>query len=131
MLRWWRFQFGLRTLLIAMLLLGIAPWLAVKYVRWREEQLWSRYDHAKFMRNQAIAQWRVVYDEFSEGKSDLTAETEARERYFSYRAQVESALGEIHRYYGSSDEELQRAIERRVARNVAAKDLTQRRKGAE
>jgi hypothetical protein len=102
-----------------MLLLGIAPWLVVSYIRWREDQLWSRLDHAKSMRDQAIARWRVVYDQFSAGNSDLAAEAEARERYFGYRAQVDSSLAEIQRYY-ETDKELERAIEQRQARTATS-----------
>jgi hypothetical protein len=34
----WRLQYGLRSLLLAMLVLGTAPWLAYRFVQWRQDR---------------------------------------------------------------------------------------------
>jgi hypothetical protein len=110
-----RFQFGIRTLLIAMLLVGIALCIGVRLQKSREDRLWLVLDEAKQRRNEAIKTWRTTYDQIAAGNLGLQDEAVARERYFAYRAQVETAVREISAYYGGTEKALHQAVHRRNA----------------
>jgi hypothetical protein len=107
-----RFQFGLRTLLIAMLFLGMAPWLALK---WREDRLWKSLQAAKQRRDDALVAWRIAYAAFDNEKSSAAeaAEVQAQTRYYAAREEIESATQAIHSFYDNSEEKLARAIDAR------------------
>ena len=89
-LRWRRFQFGLRTLLLLMLLLGMAPWGLVQYQRWREARLWSDYHTAREQRDELLNQWRLNYAAMiKNAQTQSTAEASVREAYLTARREVE------------------------------------------
>jgi hypothetical protein len=123
MLRSRRFQFGLRTLLVAMVVLGTAPWVAVQVVQWREDQLWNKLDTAKRLRNQALVDCRREYDIFIQGNVSAEAEAQARERYFSMRAIVETCRREIDAYYADNLDRKKAAASRRerIQRRTASR----------
>jgi hypothetical protein len=106
----WRFQFGLRTLLIAALIL---PPLIACYWRWRDDQIWHALQAAKQRRDASLAAWRVTYDAIARGKSGASHETAAQQRYYEARQDVESAMKALHARYGNSEQDLLRAMEAR------------------
>ena len=119
MRRWLRFQFGLRTLLVAMAVLGIAPWVAVQILQRKENQLWDNLDKAKSWQAQSLENWRRIDTLLSIRARGVTAyrdisatEASARERYFNMRAMVESAEREIDAYYGKNLKRKEAAIAR-------------------
>ncbi len=67
-----------------------------------EVRYWDLYlayrnlETAKVGRDSAMITWRIVYDKFTEGSEALQAEAQSREQYFSFRAQVETALRELY-----------------------------------
>jgi outer membrane protein TolC len=67
-----------------------------------EVRYWDLYlayrnlETAKVGRDSAMVTWRIVFDKFTEGGEALQAEAQSREQYFSFRAQVETALRELY-----------------------------------
>jgi hypothetical protein len=114
MARSWRLQFGLRSLLLAMLVLGTLPWLIHRHLRWRDAQLWQALDAARQQRDQTLIQWRHIYSEYQTGSTPLAAESAARERYFAARQQVASAVAILRDRYEGSPGGLERAAQRRA-----------------
>jgi cell division protein FtsL len=102
-----RLQFSLRTLLVAMLVLGALPWLAIK---WREREIWSAHRAAKMERDQALVDWRNLYDQFVNNQASAAAEAQARKRYFAARQGVETTAKTIQSFYGESQDQLQRGL---------------------
>lgn len=111
-----RFQFGLRTLLIAALILP--PLIAVQYRKWHDGQIWKALATAKQQRDEALVAWRVAYDAYARSRSKLseTEETKAQQRYYAARAGVEKAMKDLHARYGDSDADLLRAMQARRAK---------------
>jgi hypothetical protein len=109
-----RLQFGLRSLLLAMLVLGTLPWLIHRHLRWRDAQLWQALDAARQQRDQSLIQWREVYSEYQTGSAPLAAESAARERYFAARQQVAGAVGSLRARYEGSPGGLERAAQLRA-----------------
>ncbi len=122
--RIFRLQFSLRTLLVSMLILGIAPWIVIRYQnKRREDQVWSNVQKAKRLRNEAMLAWRSTYDRFVSGELTVRDEASARERYFSYRAQVETNIRELKAFYGNDDRQLRRAVDRRNTERAASEPV--------
>jgi hypothetical protein len=113
-----RLQFSLRTLLVAMLVLGMLPWIGLRYWKWRESEIWSAHNAAKVERDQALQAWRDVYDQFVNNQASATIEGQARARYFAARKTVEQKRKAIESLYGNSEDKLQRAM---MARRQSAK----------
>ena len=67
-----------------------------------EIRYWDLYlayrnlETAKVGRDSAMITWRIVYDKFTEGREAVAAEAQAREQYYAFRAQVETALRELY-----------------------------------
>lgn len=67
-----------------------------------EIRYWDLYlsfrnlETAKTGRDSALATWRIVYDKWQNGVEPVQAEAQAREQYFAFRAQVETALRELY-----------------------------------
>lgn len=67
-----------------------------------EVRYWDLYlayrnlETAKVGRDSALVTWRIVYDKFSAEVEPIQAEAQAREQYFSFRAQVENALRNLY-----------------------------------
>lgn len=67
-----------------------------------EIRYWDLYlayrnlETAKTGRDAALVTWRIIFDKFTEGGADLQQESQSREQYFSFRAQVETALRELY-----------------------------------
>jgi outer membrane protein TolC len=67
-----------------------------------EIRYWDLYlayrnlETAKIGRDSALVTWRIVYDKWSEGTEPIQAEAQAREQYYAFRAQVETALRELY-----------------------------------
>jgi hypothetical protein len=121
-MRWpCRFQFGLRTLLIALLLLP--PLIAVQYRRLDKGRLWDAASAARQRRDKALADWRVAYDAIG-SKSTLDVEAvvaaveDAQRRYFAARQDCEATYKALLASYGNSEKRLAEAVN---ARNSAAK----------
>jgi len=114
----WRVQFRLRTLLLAMLILGASPWLVVRYFEWRENELWNALETAKTQRDAEITNWRAIYDGMQVGDASDAQESDARSRYFAARAQTELAVKRVHSHYGSNEDALIKAAERRKSRKA-------------
>src|SRR5947209_968706 len=116
-MRWpWRFQFGIRTLLLATLVLP--PLIAVQYRKWQENQIWSAHDAAKQRRDDALVAWRVAYDSYSNNPSAaawIANETKAQQRYYAARQEVEVTVKAIQARYGT-ERELSRAMQARRKR---------------
>ena len=51
---------------------------------------------AKVGRDSALVTWRIVYDKYINEVEPVQAEAQAREQYFSFRAQVENALRNLY-----------------------------------
>lgn len=51
---------------------------------------------AKVGRDAALLTWRIVYAKWKQGVEPVQAEAQAREQYFAFRAQVETALRELY-----------------------------------
>ena len=115
----WRFQFRLRTLLVAMLLLGVSPWIAI---RLRERRRWNEFTTARLQRDQSLVAWRAAYDTLvQEGSpSAITGEVKAQTRYYAARKRVDQALANLQSLYGSP-EQLILADQRRRAANTQNK----------
>lgn len=118
MRHFWRVRFRLRTLLLAMSILGASPWLVLRCLEWRENQLWNALETAKAQRDAEIANWRAIYDGRQTGDESDAQEAAARSRYFAARAQTELAVKRIHSHYGSNEEALIKAAERRKPRKA-------------
>jgi hypothetical protein len=89
-MRWpWRFQFGLRTLLIALLLLP--PLIAVQYRRLGHGRFWDAVSAARQRRDKALADWRVAYDAIGSPATNIAAVEDAERRYFAARQDYEAA----------------------------------------
>jgi len=108
-----RLQFGLRGLLIALLVLP--PLIAVQYRRWHDGQIWKTLGAARRQRDEALVAWRVAYDSYatSQSKASEAEEVKAQQRYYAAREDIEKAIKALHARYGSSDKELLRAMEER------------------
>ena len=113
-----RLQFSLRTLSVAMLVLGALPWLALRYWQWREREIWTAHYAAKIERDQALVDWRNVYDQFVNKQASEATEHQARARYFAARKTVEQRRKAIESFYGNSEGKLLRAM---TARRKSAK----------
>jgi hypothetical protein len=50
-----RLQYGVRTLLLVMLVLGIAPKIAHRFVQWRQDRLWNALETGKHRRDEALS----------------------------------------------------------------------------
>src|SRR5437762_13815765 len=76
-----RCQFGIRTLLVAAMILP--PLIAWQYRNWRDNQLWLNLELAKQQRDNALVAWRIAYDTHVAGKSSAPEKTAAaaQERY--------------------------------------------------
>ncbi|QDU25909.1 Outer membrane efflux protein [Anatilimnocola aggregata] len=67
-----------------------------------EVRYWDLYlsyrnlETAKVGRDSALITWRIVYAKYKGGVEDLQAEAQAREQYYAFRAQVETALRELY-----------------------------------
>jgi hypothetical protein len=108
----WRFQFGLRTLLGAVLLLP--PVLAALSMRWRDERLWRAVRDAKQRRDAALVSWRVAYGRFANGTAGASQEeAAAQQRYYAARQETESALKTLYARYGNSEKKLIEAMQAR------------------
>ena len=118
MRHFWRVRFRLRTLLLAMLILGISPWLVVRYLEWQEDQMWNTLQTAKSQRDMAIVHWRRIYDRVQAGEATDTHESDARSQYYSARARVENAVKEVNSYYGDDEKALIKAMEQRKSRKM-------------
>lgn len=108
-----RFQFGLRTLMLTMLVSGMLPWIAVRCWQWREDRIWTAHYAAKQQRDQALVSWRTVYDGFVRQELDAAAEAKAREKYWTARKEVEQTVKTLRSFYGDSPANLQRAVQSR------------------
>jgi hypothetical protein len=107
----WRLQFGLRTLLIAALLLP--PIIAVQYRRWRDDRIWRDLSAAKERRDASLVAWRRTFEAVHTGKAAPLEELAAQTSYYAARQDVESAMRSLHARYGSSDQDLLRAMQAR------------------
>lgn len=67
-----------------------------------EVRYWDLYlayrnlETAKVGRDSALVTWRIVYDKWTAEVEPIQAEAQAREQYFSFRAQVENALRNLY-----------------------------------
>lgn len=67
-----------------------------------EIRYWDLYNSfrqletAKIGRDSSLVTWRIVYDKWQNGVEPVQAEAQAREQYFAFRAQVETALRELY-----------------------------------
>jgi outer membrane protein TolC len=67
-----------------------------------EIRYWDLYlayrnlETAKVGRDSAMITWRIVYDKLTVGREAVAAEAQAREQYYAFRAQVETALRELY-----------------------------------
>lgn len=67
-----------------------------------EIRYWDLYlayrnlETAKVGRDSALVTWRIVYTQFSLETVDQQKEAQAREQYYAFRAQVETALRELY-----------------------------------
>ena len=67
-----------------------------------EIRYWDLYlayrnlETAKVGRDSALVTWRIVYDKWVHDVEPVQAEAQAREQYFSFRAQVETALRNLY-----------------------------------
>ena len=106
------FQFGLRTLLAAMLVLGMLPW-AVQC--WRDEQAWQALESARQRCDQALIDWRSIYELTlqDEAPSAATSESPARARYFAARQQLKTAEIVLRERYAHRPGGLERATQDR------------------
>ena len=111
MFRRWRLQFGLRTLLVATLILP--PIIAVQYGRWRDDRIWHDLNAAKQRRDASLIAWRRVYELVSAGKATPAQEAATQMTYYTARQDVEKAMRALHARYGNSDEDLVRAMQSR------------------
>jgi len=118
MRHFWRVRFRLRTLLLAMLILGISPWLVVRYLEWQEDQMWSTLQTAKSQRDMALVQWRRTYDRVQAGEATDAHEADARSQYFAARVRTEDAVKEVNSYYGDDEKTLIKAMEERKSRKM-------------
>ena len=109
-----RFQFGLRALLLAALVLP--PIIAHQYRRWHDEDLWRSLAAAKERRDAALVAWRRTYDRYQNGVAAPAQEEAAQVQYYAGRQDVESALQAIKTRYGGTDKDLQRAMGARQKR---------------
>jgi hypothetical protein len=114
MARKWRFQFGLRTLMLAMLVLGILPWIVLKVREARERQFWNALEESKRLRDESLAKWRTTYDRWQQGNATIRDESDARQRYFDTRSQVERTVRAVNEYYDSDEKQIGASLERFV-----------------
>lgn len=114
MARKWRFQFGLRTLMLAMLVLGILPWIVLKVREARERQIWNALEESKRLRDEAIADWRLTYDRWQQGNATIRDESDARQRYFDTRSKVERTVRAVNEYYDGDEKQIGASRERFV-----------------
>ena len=105
-----RLQFSLRTLLIAMLVLGALPWVAMRYRQWREREMHAAHYAAKVERDNALVQWRNVYDQFVNNRVSQATEAQARARYFAARKTVEQTAKAIESFSGNTEDKLQHGV---------------------
>ena len=68
--------------------------LEIRY--WDLYLAYRNLETAKTGRDSALATWRIVYDKWQNGVEPVQAEAQAREQYFAFRAQVETALRELY-----------------------------------
>jgi outer membrane protein TolC len=67
-----------------------------------EVRYWDLYlsyrnlETAKVGRDSALITWRIVYAKYKGGAENLQAEAQAREQYYAFRGQVETALRELY-----------------------------------
>src|SRR5437868_6192611 len=101
MRRRWRFQFGLRALLIAALLLP--PIIAYQYREWHDEQIWRSLAAAKQRRDASLVAWRYIYEACQTGKAPPAQEEAAQVQYYAARHDVESAVSALKARYGNTD----------------------------
>src|SRR5262245_28567859 len=109
MRRHFRLQFGLRSLLVAALLLP--PLIAVQYRRWCDDRIWVALQDAKNRRDAALVAWRVVYASTRNSATGDAQEQAARQRFFSAREDVEAAVQALHSRYGNSEDEVVREMQ--------------------
>src|SRR5262245_36003108 len=107
-----RCQFGLRTLLIAALLLP--PVIAVVCQRWRDDRLWQAVQEAKRQRDAALVAWRVAYEPIANRTVAASQEElAAQQRYYAARQETEFAVKALYARYGNSEKKLIEAIQTR------------------
>jgi cell division protein FtsL len=104
----WRIQFGVRTLLLASLLLP--PAIALLCERFSEARIWRELSAAKQRRDQRLVEWRIAYEASNSGSSSA-AESKARQDYFSARQDVEAAVKTIYARHGNSEQEVIKAMQ--------------------
>lgn len=67
-----------------------------------ETRYWDLYlayrnlETAKIGRDSSLVTWRIIYDKWQAGTEPVQQEAQAREQYFAFRAQVETALRELY-----------------------------------
>jgi len=118
MRHFWRVRFRLRTLLLAMLILGVSPWLVLRYLERREDQMWNALQTAKSQRDMTLVHWRRIYDRLQAGEANDAQESDARSRYFEARAQTELAVKRVRSHYGNDEKVLIKVIDQRASRKA-------------
>ena len=68
--------------------------LEIRY--WDLYLAYRNLETAKVGRDSALVTWRIVYDKWVEGNEPIQAEAQAREQYYAFRVQVETALRELY-----------------------------------
>jgi outer membrane protein TolC len=68
--------------------------LEIRY--WDLYNSFRQLETAKIGRDSSLVTWRIVYDKWQNGVEPVQAEAQAREQYFAFRAQVETALRELY-----------------------------------
>jgi outer membrane protein TolC len=68
--------------------------LEIRY--WDLYLAYRNLETAKVGRDSALVTWRIVYDKWQNEVEPIQAEAQAREQYFAFRAQVETALRELY-----------------------------------
>lgn len=67
-----------------------------EYAYWTLYEAFRRLDANVVGRDSALQTWRKVHVEAQVGKSDAAQEAQAREQYFLFRGQVETALSDLY-----------------------------------
>ena len=112
----WRLQFSLRTLLVAALILGIAPWLVTRYLKWRENQVWTAFNAAVHDRDQAITTWRRLHAVRENSSTWKQMEADSKDRYFSAKQRIDEMLNDLRSYCDESSAKWQQAKDIREGR---------------
>jgi hypothetical protein len=95
-------QFGLRTLLLAVLLFAgtISIWRTV--CKYRSASLWRNLEEAQSKRDAAQQGWKLAHEKVLGGVEGTVAEQKARDEYFAARKKVENAKTVLWKFYDVS-----------------------------